>query len=219
MCYYCSCSPGNSEGTDSGADSSQTVLAEEEAADGLGQDDGEEISDPVSAPAEDLLMDAAADDEELAAALAMNIVPETLTETTQNVCGKEMYEMISRVIGSLDPEKTRTWEDIGRNLAAADTSLQRDDAMLALYEAACVLEIGNRARDGWLDANSFYEAENLWDGFDPDGSLFANTMEASPYEDNIGHTAGWDYASSAGFFSLGQSSARIGKPFFALIRN
>lgn len=214
VCFTAACSPGKSEGINSGADSSQAVLPEEEAVDGLGQDDGEEISAPVSDLAEDLLMDAAADDEELAAALAMDIVPETLTETTQDVCGKEMYEMLSRVIGSLDPEKTKTWEDIGRNLAAADTSLQRDDAMLALYEAACVLEIGNRARDGWLNANSFYEAESLWDGFEPDGSLFANTMEASPYEDNIGHMAGWDYAGSAGFFSLGQSSARSGKPFF-----
>ncbi len=216
LCLMAARGRGTPDETASGVDPAQesSVLSGEEAMDSAGGSSAV-VSGPLEGTVESSPADAASDDEELAAALTMGLVPESLTGLEQDVCGKEMYEMLVRVIGLLDPAKVELWEDTGKSLAAVEAPLQRDDAMLALYEAACVLEIGNRARDGWMNANYYYEAEHLWDGFEPDGTLFANVSEPSPYEDNIGHQPGWDYITGARFFSIGQSSARSGKPFFA----
>ncbi len=209
LCFIAACSRGTPDETASGVAPDQELSREEAG------ESSAAASEPLEGTTESSLADAASDDEELVAALTMDLVPESLTGLEQDVSGKEMYEMLVRVIRLLDPEKMELWEDTSKSLTVAEVPLQRDDAMLALYEAACVLGIGNRARDGWLNASYYYEAEQLWDGFEPDGTLFANVSEPSPYEDNIGHQPGWDYMTGARFFSLGQSSARSGKPFFA----
>ncbi len=209
LCFMTACGNGTQDETAPSVDPSPELSGEEASSSPAPS------SAPLEETAESSLEDAASDDEELAAALTMGLVPESLTEPEQDVCGNEMYEMLARVIRLLDPEKTELWEDTGKSLAAAEAPLQRDDAMLALYEAACVLEIGHRARDGWLNASFYYSGEDLWDGYEPDETLFANFSEPSPYEDNIGNQPGWDYMTGAQYYALGQSSARSGKPFFA----
>jgi len=93
--------------------------------------------------------------------------------------------------------------------------LDREDAILLLYEAACLLGLGADAPVDWNPVNTALEQRHDIDkSYGPSAYLFSNAKEYSPFESNPGQHAEWDYAISARFFALGQSSALITDSFF-----
>ena len=128
----------------------------------------------------------------------------------------EMLEMLANVVGLCDESGLENWNDIVRSNTG---KMERDDGMLALYEAACVLGIGHQARTSWVEYTGHYNAHRVWEmNYSPDETVFTNVREVAPYEDIPGRLAGWDYLSSAQCYSLGQSSEANAEPFFAPVQ-
>lgn len=134
----------------------------------------------------------------------------------QTIRWEEMLEMLTNIITLCNASGLESWNAVVRS---NNGKMERDDGMLAIYEAACVLGIGHEARTSWLEYTGHYNAHRVWEtNYSPNETVFTNVREVAPYEDNPGHLAGWDYLISAQFYSLGQSSAANAEPFFAPVQ-
>lgn len=145
-------------------------------------------------------------------------VPESVA---QNLSGTiqwdEMLEMLTNLIGLCDASALDGWNDI---YETKNDEMQRDDGMLAIYEAACALGIGYQAREGWNDINNYYNTQGIWEtGFSPREDIFNNIYEICPYEANPGWEPDWDYFTGAQFYALGQSSVANEEPFFEYVED
>lgn len=148
--------------------------------------------------------------------LEQDWVPEAMKQNLdETILCKEMQDMLAKVIAYCDHSLLEQWNTIIR---PTSTPMERDDGMLAIYEAACVLGIGHRARGGWLEVNAYYNAHPEYSAeYSPNSMVFANVWETAPYEDNPGRLAGWDYMTCARLYSMGQSSGANPEPFFAYV--
>lgn len=168
---------------------------------------------------------------EIQAILAQGWVPEGLRQNLdKTIRWDEMIELLESAIVCYDPMAVEAWHavlisDMARN------DMERDEGMLAIYEAACALGIGNKARNNWLEVNAYYNNHcDPSDRYDPSTAsmVFNNLPDPSaggmdldnanmiaPYENNPGQQAGWDYITCARFYSMGQSSGANPEPFFA----
>lgn len=150
-------------------------------------------------------------DEEVVAAKALGIVPDSLSGT---VTFAQFAEMLGNVIEKADAAALREWNSIAATALKTTDAMERDDGILALYEAACVLGLG-KGTYYWNSASQSYSGANLNDGYSPRRGVFSNESSASPFEDNPGRNAGWDYPTSAMHFARGQSSVWNISPYFA----
>ena len=144
-------------------------------------------------------------------------VPEKIRENLdETIRWDEMLEMLTNIITLCNASGLENWNAVVRS---NNGKMERDDGMLAIYEAACVLGIGHQARTSWLEYTGHYNAHRVWEtNYSPNETVFTNVREVAPYEDNPGHVAGWDYLNSAQCYSLGQSSAANAEPFFAPVQ-
>ena len=140
-------------------------------------------------------------------------VPEAIRQNLdETILWNEMLDMLANIITLCDASALESWNAIVRS---NEDKMQRDDGMLAIYEAACVLGIGHEARKGWVEANTHFNAHPEFSAeYSPNSTVFANIRGMAPYEDNPGHLANWDYWTSARLYSLGHSSAVDPEPFF-----
>lgn len=141
-------------------------------------------------------------------------VPDSIKQNLdETIRWNEMLEMLENVICLCDEAAVEQWNSI---VNTNEVPMERDDGMLAIYEAACLLGIGHKARynqpatQAWLSANLKYSR-----GYSPDGEFFSNEQEIPPYEPYPGQEAASDYITGAKFFSMGQSSGANLEPFFA----
>ncbi len=140
-------------------------------------------------------------------------VPQAIMQNLdETILWNEMLDMLANIIALCDASVLESWNDI---VSSNEDKMQRDDGMLAIYEAACVLGIGQQARGGWSEVNAYYNAHREFSGeYSPHSTVFANVRETAPYEDIPGRLAGWDYMTCARFYSMGQSSVANPEPFF-----
>lgn len=145
-------------------------------------------------------------------------VPEVIRQNLdETIRWNEMLDMMTNVISICDASVLESWNALIRS---NDDTMQRDDGMLAIYEAACVLGIGHQARGNWNEVSSYYRTHGIWEtGFSPRESVFTNVHEISPYEPNPGWEPEWDYRTGAQFYSLGQSSVANAEPFFDYVES
>ena len=140
-------------------------------------------------------------------------VPDSIKENLdETIHWNEMLDMMANIISICDVSGLEDWNAVVRS---NDDTMERDDGMLAIYEAACVLGIGHQRRNGSTDVTAYYDYHrSRAEGFDPNRGVFSNVMEISPYEPNPGWEPKWDYITSAMFYSMGQSSVANPEPFF-----
>ena len=141
-------------------------------------------------------------------------VPESISQDLdETILWDQMLQMLSTVISQCDDAQLDTWNGIMKPDAIA---MERDDGMLAIYEAACILGFGHQSRGNWLDVNAYYSFHpELALNYDPYIQAFTNTLDTAPFEHLPGQPAGWTYVDAARVFSMGQSSPANEDPFFA----
>lgn len=124
--------------------------------------------------------------------------------------------MLGDAIGQCEPSLVEQWNALCADAAKLKYPMDRDDAILTLYEAACLLGLGADASVDWNPVNTALEKRSDIDkSYSPNESIFANAEEVSPFESNPGQHAGWNYSGSARFFALGQSSVLDTHSYFA----
>lgn len=140
-------------------------------------------------------------------------VPDSIKQNLdETILWNEMLDMLANIISICDASVLENWNAVVRS---NDDTMERDDGMLAIYEAACVLGIGHQRRNGSTDVSAYYDYHrSRSEGFDPNREVFSNVMEIAPYEPNPGWEPQWDYITSAMLYSMGQSSVANPEPFF-----
>ena len=151
-------------------------------------------------------------DEELLLAKDLGLIGEGLPAPSAKLLCSEFGEMLKKVIARADPSKVSEWQQLAAKVLGSGNYMEMDDAMLSLYEAACVLDIGAQGTLYWLERFNAEGEEAK--PFTPDENLFANAHETAPFEGNYLTPSGWDYITSARFFCLGFSSSQNSQPFF-----
>ena len=157
--------------------------------------------------------------EELQAILAEGWVPEKIaTQLDTQIRWTEMLDMLGNVIRLFDESALTEWNSRYTPISA---NMERDDGMLAIYEAACVLGIGHRGRSGWQEIDRYYGFHPEYaEGYNPNSGIFNNDYhsmyEIAPFEANPGWEPGWDYLTCARLFSLGRSSVADPEPFLTM---
>ena len=136
-------------------------------------------------------------------------------ESNENMPWNTFCSLLGDAIGQCDPSLVEQWNALCADAAKLKYPMDRDDAILTLYEAACLLGLGADASVDWNPVNTALEKRSDIDkSYSPNESVFANAEEVSPFECNPGQHAGWNYSGSARFFALGQSSVLDTHSFF-----
>ena len=120
-------------------------------------------------------------DEELGRAVAYGIVSEDeLTDMTRTVTYGQFCEMLTRVVAMRGDAFVPAWEDLAKAALDSDEPMQRDDALLTMFEASIVMEI-DREEGGLPDWDESITEGDWWGGRTMDYDLFPNWQE--PYAD------------------------------------
>lgn len=155
-------------------------------------------------------------DSEIQQALDLGIVPEQIQgDYEKRVTFAEFAAMLSNVIQAADPDALSRWNSMAAKALKTDSGMERDDGILALYEAACVLGMGDRGTVYWNQVDAYYRQNDLASGYAPRDDIFSNCREIGLLEPNQGETPEWDYLTCARFYAMGVSSALNTNPFFA----
>lgn len=163
-------------------------------------DPGASASEPVS-------------DEELLRAIGAGIVPAELQgDFSSTVSFAQCAGLVAEMLGVYRPELFSEWQEVAQQALLTASPMRRDDGMLMVYEAACLMGMGGEIHPYWLDVHNL--CGEIWDELSPMQSIFKNCSEPSPFEDNPGHIPGWTYVVSAYFYSLGNCSRITGRPLF-----
>lgn len=154
-------------------------------------------------------------DEELQRAQEVGLLPETiLSSWNEPVTFDKFAELLSIVVEVADPDALDQWRNIAATAFKTTDPMERDDGILAIYEAACVLGLGDTGRAYWNQTNTYYDLNDLVSGYNPREDIFSNCRDIGLFEPNMGQTPEWDYISCAMLYAMGLSSARNTSPLF-----
>lgn len=148
-------------------------------------------------------------------------IPKSVSaDLKKNITWKEMTSMLSTMIYQCNPELLPSWIEVASKALEMDDIMERDEGMLVIYEAACVLGIGHEGRGNWHPTNRYHDAQDIWKtDFNLEAEGFANVYDICPFEPNPGWPAEWDYRVGARFYSLGHSSVANTEPFFSYVNS
>ena len=138
-------------------------------------------------------------DDELARAVSYGIVSEDeLTDMDKTVTYIQFCKLLTRIVSMRGEEFVPEWEALASDALLSDESMQRDDALLAMFEASIIMDIDREetVQPDWEEKST---AEDWWHGLSRDYPLFSNWQEpyAGTYdgstEYNILEHAAWHF--------------------------
>ena len=135
----------------------------------------------------------------------------------KKVTTKAFAGMMTDVIKKCDSTLVKKWKSVAKIALKDKKKIERDDAELILYEAACVLGIGRKGGYFWheyLDATVAGGIEENGLGFTPRKELFKNSEKMPPYEAQFDQGYCFSYADAAFLYAMGLSSPSEPTPFF-----
>lgn len=135
-----------------------------------------------AAPVDDPSISAAAGlDEELTRAVEYGIVSEAeLTGLEKTVTYGQFCEFLTCVVAMRDEELVPVWEELAAEALSSSEPMQRDDVLLAMFEASIVMGI-DRDEGQLPDWDESLAQGDWWGGRTLDYDLFPNWQE--PYAD------------------------------------
>lgn len=150
--------------------------------------------------------------EEIASAIAYGIVPEELQQDYDAVItSSEFCRMLSRVIEQVDATKLSSWENVAKAALSSSQEMKREDAMIAVYEAACTLGVGVDTNGSWYETDRMTEGSaHFWE-LSYDYPAWTNLEDTSPF-----CTGSDNMICGAYHYAQGQCSPFSGKRLFDL---
>ncbi len=116
---------------------------------------------------------------------------------------KAFCELLSDIIAEFGDAYLDSWNEVAATALTSDLPLTNQLAMICVYEAACVLELGHETSGDWLAVN-----DHGWENMLNYSDCWPNLMEAAPFYYPT------DYYTAAIFFAQGQLSYGDGKLIF-----
>ena len=157
------------------------------------------------------LSSAAFDEDELDRAFSGGFAPDSLgDQLEQPMPLNDFCTLLTRVVERYDASALAAWEDAAQTALGAARQMKREDAMMAIYEAACVL--GQAVCNGdWASTDALLEkGDHFWE-LSWDYPDWPNAQETSPYCD-----WGDSYIGGADHFAQGEVSRVSGNRVFDL---
>lgn len=134
-------------------------------------------------------------DEELERAVSYGLVSaEELSGLEETVTYSQFCGLLSKVVAMRGEDFVPAWEDLAAAALASDEPMQRDDVLLAMFEASIVMEI-DRDESLMEDWEESFAQGDWWEGRTMDYDLFPNWQEpyASIYDGNLDYNV-FDHA-------------------------
>lgn len=117
-------------------------------------------------------------DDELERAVSYGLISaEELTDLDATVTYGQFCGLLTGVVAMRGEELVPAWEELAAAALASEEPVQRDDALLAMFEASIIMGI-DRDESGWVDWESVSSAEEWWAGVTRDYDLFPNWQDA-----------------------------------------
>jgi hypothetical protein len=140
-------------------------------------------------------------DRDIARALEAGFIDPVILESGETqITYKEFSEMLSSMIEEFDASKVDEWRAVAARALNSERKMRREDGMLTLYYAADVLGVSEWPNSDWGIRHE--EIGDQWDEISGHYPEFPNWgTETAPFEE-----AGWDYMTSAYFYSMGRVS-------------
>ncbi|HWR62389.1 MAG TPA: right-handed parallel beta-helix repeat-containing protein [Clostridia bacterium] len=144
--------------------------------------------------------------EETARAAELGLVPENIWGAWGDPITFSQYcSMLEKMLSAYNAELVPEWKETAKLALASDRKMRRDDGMLALYYAACIMDIGSETNGVWQIIHNLCGED--WDDMSWDYPLFPAWKDIAPFCNDPGQNAGWDYMTSAYFYCMGQQSS------------
>lgn len=78
------------------------------------------------------------------------LIPSQLRKSGNKVITqKELCSVLRSIIARMDRSKLKEWDSVAKVASRSSRKLKGEDAMIAVYEAACVLGLGNETTGDW----------------------------------------------------------------------
>ena len=150
--------------------------------------------------------------EEVARGLSYGIVPQALqSDYDAVILCSEFSEMLSTVVELTQADKLPAWENVAKTSLTLSEEIEREDAMIAVYEAACVLEKGVDTNSSWWEIDALTEnSPHFWE-LSYNYPQWSNLQETAPF-----CTEGDNMICAAYHYAQGQCSPISGKRVFDL---
>lgn len=146
---------------------------------------------------------------ELERALASAFAPAAPgADGDQIITTKEFCAMLGSILQPYGGATTEKWEKAASVALQSNRQMQRLDAMLAIYQAACVLDMGQMPNGDWLYVNGLPDSLSNFD-FDWDFPDFPEWANVSPFTQTMDPV---NFVLAAIHFAQGQHSSKSGKP-------
>lgn len=153
-----------------------------------------------------------APNDEVAKAIALGIVPPSLQSAYDKVITYADYcNMLESVISLIDDSAVAKWEEVAATALDSKQSMKREDAMLSVYEAACVLGSGAEPNGMWMAINTALDESGRNFDLTWDYPAWPNWSENSPF---TACNEPRDYMTAAYHYAEGQISINDGKRVF-----
>lgn len=148
-------------------------------------------------------------DIEVQRAIEHGIVPaEIQKDLDKQITFKQFCTMLGQVVGKMNKSSLNKWNEIAKSALASDGNMRRDDGMLALYYAADVIGVADKTNRDWGSLND--KIGEPWDEISSYHPQFPNwEQDIAPFEN-----CGWNYMTSAYFYSMGRDSLFSNKLLF-----
>ncbi len=163
----------------------------------------------TAAPTQEPTAETAPNDE-VALAIDYGFVPQGLQGSYDEVVLQSEYcEMLENVLYLYDQASVPAWRAVAANALSSSRKMKREDAMLAIYEAACVLGLGENTNGDWAATDVSLEAgAHFWE-LSQQFLDWPNAGEPCPFCTNVD-----TYRGGAYHYAQGQYSPISGKRVF-----
>ncbi|MEG0743050.1 MAG: cellulase family glycosylhydrolase, partial [Clostridia bacterium] len=167
---------------------------------------------PSSALATAEALNQATADDELSQAFASGLAPERWTDQLDTPMAiNDFCTLMMRVIDSINASAIPVWEDLAKNALASTREMKREDAMIAVYQAACLLGHGRDTTGDWGATDHLLESGNHFWELSWEYPEWTNLEEDAPFCTDCDKLPGGAY-----HFAQGQVSLVSGKRVFDL---
>ncbi|MEG0513969.1 MAG: hypothetical protein RR653_14810, partial [Clostridia bacterium] len=120
---------------------------------------------PLSALAAAEVLKQATADDELPQAFASGLAPNDWADQLNTPMAiNDFCALTARVIEPIDASVIPAWEELAKNALASTRKMKREDAMLAVYQAACLLGNGRDTTGDWGATDHLLESgDHFWE--------------------------------------------------------
>lgn len=154
-------------------------------------------------------------DAEVQKAIDLSLTPENLALPTcldDPITYPDYCLMIRRIINNYNPEKLSEWDELVKDIMASDKAITKGDAIMAIYEAAVVMDEGKVA-NGIVEVYP-QSPDGIVNNLENKYDCWSNSEDTAPFETSAGTKTFYPFYRAAYLYAMQEYSLVNMKPVF-----